>query len=441
MFCTSCGTKNSEDGNFCKQCGVKLEKQASTRISEEQFERAMPEDEQVTSLLERAYRARKSGDRLGAIALCLEALALRPKSTSCHSLLGQLYEQGGEHDLAIEQYERVLELNPGSIADRVKLDELRGEVPSVVTQKRSPTHIVLADRAKEGAPADYRAPALALAAVALMVMGGIVTMQFMARQGESSRSSGGTVRVASAGGSPSQGAGQSAQRGSPLTGQNSPSGDPGSAYTGSIGLGSGQPAIIIQNPPQQPTVRYIQSPPYPQGPASIVDSRGSRNLAPNGIDNGTDEKDMGSDKVHLDTMEAGSGGSDEARAQIKSTDVIKVHQAPSGASGGSAAPDSASAGSDSRKNQERAVLLTQQGQYKLAGSAYIQALDGAGEDTAYIYRRAGWCFEKAGDKATAINYYQHGIDEAEKLLSAKHQVEIARNLIRQCKTGISACTN
>src|SRR5262245_48764648 len=126
MFCTACGIKNADDSNFCRQCGHALERPAAHSVSEEAFERALPEEEQVGALLERAYRLRKAGNVPGAIALCEEALRLRPDSTSAHSLLGQLYELEGERDLAVREYERVLQLNPGSIADRVKLDALRG---------------------------------------------------------------------------------------------------------------------------------------------------------------------------------------------------------------------------------------------------------------------------------------------------------------------------
>ena len=125
MFCTSCGTKNAADSNFCRQCGSKVEKSSTSKISPDDFERSLPEDERTMALLERAYSLRKSGDLDGAIILCEQSLRLHTESTSTHSLLGQLYEEKGNRAAAIGEYERVLALNPGSIADRVKLDELR----------------------------------------------------------------------------------------------------------------------------------------------------------------------------------------------------------------------------------------------------------------------------------------------------------------------------
>src|SRR3954468_21875645 len=87
MFCTDCGAKNVAESNFCRQCGHKLEK-TSPKISEEAFDRALPEEEQVSALLERAYRLRKAGDLAAAAALCEDALLLKPDSTSAHSLRG-----------------------------------------------------------------------------------------------------------------------------------------------------------------------------------------------------------------------------------------------------------------------------------------------------------------------------------------------------------------
>src|ERR1051326_3812975 len=107
MFCSSCGAKNVAESNFCHQCGLRLERPAGAKVSEEAFDRAMPEDEQVTALLELAYRRRKEGDVPGAIGLCNEVLTIRPESTTAHGLLGQLYEQNGDRGKAIQQYEQV----------------------------------------------------------------------------------------------------------------------------------------------------------------------------------------------------------------------------------------------------------------------------------------------------------------------------------------------
>ena len=410
MFCTSCGTKNSEDGNFCKQCGLRLDKPAHNKISEQDFERAMPEDEQVTSLLERAYIARKSGDRLGAIALCHEALDLRPTSTSCHSLLGQLYEQGGERELAIEQYEKVMALNPGSIADRVKLDELRGDVPSVVSTKRSQPHIVIADRGKDNSPIDYRGPSFVLACVALMVLGGIFTMQMLSRQGGSQRSGPDSGRSQAANSGIQTANTQAVQAaGQPsIPNQNVASADPG--FPGVTGFG--ERPIIIQNTPA-PNSREYPPAGYGVGPAGIA-ATVSNHPATTTNSAQDDSRDIDTGHVHLGSSEDNKTPDvDPAPATPKGTGKITVNDPKvtinvSSTGTGASAGDN-STGSNTRKNEQMADLLAQQGQYKQAGDAYLHALDGAGDDTAYVYRQAAWCFEKAGEKTTAVSYYQHGM--------------------------------
>lgn len=205
MFCTSCGTKNAADNNFCKQCGSKLDRAAAAKINQDDFERALPEDEQMSTLLERAYRLRKESDVEGAIGLCEEALRLRADSTSAHSLLGQLYEEKGDREAAIREYERVLHLNPGSIADRVKLDELRskGEEGS---ERKPHTRVVMAD--------PHVMPGLGYArftsvgvGLALLVLGGLVALQFRPRTAVPAASPTDTsISRASVNGSPANGA-------------------------------------------------------------------------------------------------------------------------------------------------------------------------------------------------------------------------------------------
>src|SRR5439155_1538329 len=88
MYCTACGAKNAAESNFCRQCGQQLDR-TPPKISEEDFDRALPAEEQLSALLDRAYRLRKTGDLATAVALCEEALRLNPDSTSAHSLRGR----------------------------------------------------------------------------------------------------------------------------------------------------------------------------------------------------------------------------------------------------------------------------------------------------------------------------------------------------------------
>jgi tetratricopeptide (TPR) repeat protein len=125
MFCTACGSRNGVDSKFCAQCGHKLDPLASGRVTITDSEKALPPDEQVQALLEHAYQMRREGNFEAAIDYCMQALSVRPENTATHALLAQLYEATGDHARAVAQYERILELNPGSVADRVKLEDMR----------------------------------------------------------------------------------------------------------------------------------------------------------------------------------------------------------------------------------------------------------------------------------------------------------------------------
>src|SRR5262249_31640019 len=117
MFCTRCGTRNTIDANYCKQCGRKMEKPSPPPISDDEYALPGKPEEKVSELLVLAFHRSEAHDLEGAIKVCSEALEVLPDSTSAHSLMGMLYEKQGERSKAIAEFEKVLELNPGSIAD------------------------------------------------------------------------------------------------------------------------------------------------------------------------------------------------------------------------------------------------------------------------------------------------------------------------------------
>ena len=129
MFCTACGVKNPGDANFCKQCGHRMERSNSRPLSEEEFAFPADPNETVRKLLVTAYKHYEIQNLDAALRACHEAVLIRPDSTDVHSLMSTLYEKQGNIPLAITEREKVLDLNPGSIADREKLDELKEGKP------------------------------------------------------------------------------------------------------------------------------------------------------------------------------------------------------------------------------------------------------------------------------------------------------------------------
>jgi len=72
------------------------------------------------------YQALQAGDHDGAIAIFRRNVEEFPDSGNTHDSLGEGYMVRGDRELAIESYERSLELNPQNRNAAQKLQELRG---------------------------------------------------------------------------------------------------------------------------------------------------------------------------------------------------------------------------------------------------------------------------------------------------------------------------
>ncbi|HEU4751504.1 MAG TPA: tetratricopeptide repeat protein [Armatimonadota bacterium] len=119
MVCPSCQTLNFRDFKFCRECGTHLPLPDPNS----------PDDglsSQVERLLEQAFTLLDQGSADEAALAAQGALALNPDSASAHSILGLIYERQGRKTDAIQEFQQVLALNPGSVADREKLNELLG---------------------------------------------------------------------------------------------------------------------------------------------------------------------------------------------------------------------------------------------------------------------------------------------------------------------------
>jgi tetratricopeptide (TPR) repeat protein len=482
MFCTACGTRNADISNFCKQCGHKLDHAAAPKISEEAFDRALPLEEQVSALLERAYRLRKSGELSSAVRLCEEALQLNPASTSVHSLLGQIQEQIGNHDAAIHEYERVLQLNPGSIADRVKLDELRGDGLPVPVHPRSAPHIVMPNRSRPGTNGRQLLGIAGIAGV-LMVMGGLLALQFFTHQDKNGNQlAGGTSRNLNRVASNSPQTDPSNGSGGASTGTNTGGSAPANPNTGapnSGGAPSGLPANatytgMASYPPQNvyvtpPHVVYVHD--APSAGATSRNSGGLPNLANARSQAGNEG---GDERVHLDgnekpydivirptgdgtdtTASDNTGNSAPSKganpAPPKGTATVKVNTpapppaipprivvrppADNGNSGGGIAAPSTEA---------QSLIVIASDKYKMndydgAIKAYRRALPGAGNQTGYVYQQMGICYQRIKNKASAIDNFNNAIAEYKRLENANQQVDLARVGIRVCENGIKLC--
>lgn len=460
MFCTACGTRNIETSNYCKQCGHKLDHVTAPKISEEAFDRALPLDEQVTALMERAYRLRKTGELASAVRLCEEALQLNPGSTSVHSLLGQIHEQMGNRDAAIHEYERVLQLNPGSIADRVKLDELRGETLPAPLHPRTPPHIVMGSQSLSN-PNGRQLLGIAGIAGVLMLLGGLIALQYNAshapKENTNAQIASGASRLT--GSNAAQSPAVSASNGAPVN----PGGaaNPGATMAANTGI---TPVVTstpyvgqAPQPPSYPRERvvYVQSAPAP----SPVRNGGLPNLKyQKNTPNENDSPDVhlpddNGDGAHLSINipdkgaqanngsvaqgpkggdKAGSNGASRPTPAIPPT--IEIHPHANDGGGGSAQPDT-----NAQSHLAIASLKLKSGDYEGAIRAFSAALPGAGTQKAYIYQQMGTCYQHIKNKASAITNFNNAIEEYKKLEQANQQVDLAHAGIKVCENGIKLC--
>ncbi len=458
MFCSSCGAKNVAESNFCRQCGLKLDKAAAAKISEEAFDRAMPEEERVTALLELAYRRRKENDTEGAIGLCKEVLQLRPDSTTAHGLLGQLYEQVGERDKAVDQYEQVLKLNPGSIADRVKLDDLRdGRTPPV---RRNASPVVAAVDPNGAAIRSAMIWGVGIC-VLIILSGAALAIAFNHQTGEAQ---GGHVALDRPG-STKTGTETRTKDVPPASASakvEAERSQPGMSNTGpAFGQGSFYPTYGI---PGAPTIQYASPPVYviPPGYAPRQAAALPANTANSGKikaaplpDRAPSEADAGSERVRL-TDSGGSGGDnhnvvirvgghDETKAVLlppgkqgadpPSKIVVTPHKGPPDTTSGDAASSEAAAmiavGQDKFNKMDYAAAL----------NAFKSALNGANDETAYVEEQIGHCYEARTENRNALTMYEKARDAYKKLIAAGKQLDRASKGINICEQGIKICSS
>ena len=128
VFCRECGAGISPDSKFCKECGAKIGGSVKTMALTVQDLEPVAGDvnqERLAKLLDMAFWHNDAGNLDAAIKACEAALVINPASTTAHSLLSTLYEKKGNDERAIDHLQAVLEINPDSIADQTKLDQLR----------------------------------------------------------------------------------------------------------------------------------------------------------------------------------------------------------------------------------------------------------------------------------------------------------------------------
>ncbi len=446
MFCTQCGTKNGSDANFCKQCGRRLDRPAVLKLTDEQAAELEQPEEKVDRLLAAAFKARKAGEMEAAIAACEEAIAIRPESTSAHSLLGILYERQGEREKAVAQFERVLELNPGSIADREKLEQLKDSTTSLTPRKIISNHHA---PSAGKAPRPWLPVAVAAAVFIIVLLAGSWAM--LGHSVRPTRASGGAplprpVSIAQA----PQTAQPTASTPAPkATASIDPYAAWGSLMERAYANAAARPQVTESRPRPQESSREVPPAPIliqPQDlkarpnsvpPTLRPESDGVVHLPEGGTSGGAPEPGTTSAQP-LETATAPPGS--QAQRNLGKISIIVSEDTPSGRAVSTASANGNSSGSmDSRNHRAIAQQAQMQGNYPSAIKEYSRALDGAGDDSAFIHQQIALCYQRLDQRDSAITHYRDAIAEYNKQIAAGRNVESAKRGIRFCDDGIRVC--
>lgn len=448
MFCTACGTKNPTDSHFCKQCGKKIEVATATKIDETEYVRAMPEEEQVTALLENAYLHRSRGDLEGAIALCEEAIRLKSDNPSAHALIAQIAVQQGDKERAIKEYERVVAISPTNIADRIKLEELR---------EGKSRHAVRGGQASE---ASVFNPLVVVAACAgLLVLGAVMGDQFKRSQGKDEK----TPLVQTTGTLSTQPQGNGVGNNStqlPTGGNQNPQQAQGTGQALLPGMGQGNTnPITMQNGIQvaganmgQPQQQVINAPPFyppvvvnpPSNNPRTVFSNFSRpttrrgdtgTVTPLPIAGGSIQSNTPSvpgTREHLEDkgeryrvdIQVGNPGGNSGNTNPTPTPVVNNVNPVS---------------DEARTALEVANNHILKNDFKSAIKSLKVALKNPGNKEGMIHQQIGYCYQQMGDKTSGRTHYEHALSAYENMSKQGVQKELAEDGIRASKQGIKQC--
>ena len=121
MSCPQCGNALPEGVTLCPECGAPAAGPRSNHTRE-------PLESEISTFLAEANLLRLRRSYELATAKCIEVLRKYPNNASAHSLLGDIYRDQGSHSDALEWYELAIQLDPASVADREKIQQIHSRL-------------------------------------------------------------------------------------------------------------------------------------------------------------------------------------------------------------------------------------------------------------------------------------------------------------------------
>jgi tetratricopeptide (TPR) repeat protein len=150
VSCKQCTTLNSLDSAFCKKCGATLDANEIVLASEK-----------LAAMIADGNRLFADGRTEDALMVAETSIASNPSSAAAVSLKGMCLERKGQIAEALECFERVVELQPDSTLDRLKVNDLK--------------NLMIAEKFAAGKEPNRRVALIgAMAATVLVVAGGAI---------------------------------------------------------------------------------------------------------------------------------------------------------------------------------------------------------------------------------------------------------------------------
>lgn len=420
MRCSDCNTINDADGRFCKQCGKPLSR--GTGVTLAQLE------EQIEGLIREALRLYEQARFDEALLPCEGVLVLDKENVTALSLKGLIHEKRGEITLAIEAFEKVVLLNPLSVADRAKLNALKSN-----HHHPDLSHIT---QAKRSIWMQLLPTAVAMSAAAALLLFGLWYTFRLA--GTNTQATGNpsaplnpqsetawNTNIKQPGVTP-HGQGEASVVQPPATVTPIPENrwtDNQSPNSGSI-----LPPLSV-DPSRLALMPESNTPPKANGtiptlPSNTRTSNSSLPAPPN-----TNQQDDGTivmPDVNLDKKPEPDKG-------VYDIQVTRRDGKPAGSGGGS----------NTRPTDVNSLLQTAQ-QQQLAGN-YRQAIttyERAAPNLQYpgeLYQQIAICYYRLGEKGNARHYYQLAIEKLQAQIQVNYETARARAALQACQQGLTLC--
>lgn len=419
LVCTQCAQENSADSKFCKSCGLPFDAVARDAAEAE-----------VDKLVAEGRRLVAEQRLDEALMVAEAAIHNSPSSPLALSLAGDCLEQLGRYDEALAHYERLLELQPDSTLDRIKVAHLR---------KRLLERMAVAPRNKG------RRSAMLAGAAALLVFAciGSAVVVSMNRNGQPVAS----LAQNESGGLRLEGFSPSTTPNLGAANQNGATQQPSTANPI-------PPANVNTNQPATGAGRGMALPPLTGGRPGQL---------PNATNNGTTENTGGSEDTGFGPLQpnvnivpetaanssGNSPGTDEdpstAGSQNQEPPVLTKPDRPSVVEITPSQGDNRNVGGsesigDSSTKVETLLRVARQhfqtGNFSSAADAYDKALRG-GADPGSTNQRLAQCYDRLGKKSEAVGAYQRAISAFRSSLKSGGNESRLNASIESCERAIS----